>query len=168
MKIPGFRPLLILACLAFLSEVGAAPVTRAQFRKFRGRYTGEVSGIAGNTGGTAAVGPFSAVIVVSTRRSEMLTPLIGTPFVSQRHRIVWRQPTGTAKRVILKGIYRGTFLNPYGVQMTVTGTRRVVLNDRGRTAAKRYAASLSDDLRETFTVTGSTSAGSILKGRFLK
>lgn len=166
MKTPSLLRVAAFGLFVFaLDAAVAAPITNAQFRAFRGRYTGEVSGIAGNLTGSQAVGPFASTIVVRSKRSEMLTPLISNLYSQNAHKIVWRKPAGTRKRAVLTGVYRGTFYDSYGAQYMVQGTRRLVLTQRTVKGSKRRVAQLSDDLRETFVASGNPLAAQDLTGR---
>lgn len=158
----------VLAALLAASSASAATLTPGQFRKFQGRYVGAVAGIAGNTAGSGSVGPFAATITVTNKTSETLPPLLSGLYAAPRHKIVWRKPVGTTRRAVLTGVYVGTFTNAFGTRYTARGTRRIVLVDRGAGMAKRYAASLSDDLKEVFALTGATAAAGDLSGRLLK
>jgi|LakMenEpi03Aug12_release.lakeMendotaPanAssembly.Ray.scaffolds.fasta_scaffold315795_2 hypothetical protein len=160
--------LLVLAVLIGTADGTAATLTPSQFRKFRGRYTGSVSGIAGNTGGSGAVGPFATSITVSSKSTEILTPMLSGLYFAPRHKIVWRKPTGTSRRAVLVGTYVGTFTNDVGVQYSAQGTRKITLIDRGSSVAKRYAASLTDDLKEVFPATGATAAAARIAGTLVK
>lgn len=157
-----------LVVLLGIANATAATLTPGQFRKFHGLYTGPVSGIAGNTGGSGQVGPFTATITVSSKSSEILTPMLSGLYVAPTHRIVWRKPTGSTKRAVLVGVYVGTFTNVSGVQYAAKGTRKIVLVDRGSGTAKRYAAALSDDLAETFVISGATVAAGRFSGNLVK
>lgn len=168
---PALLLLLVLTTVALpAGPASAAELTRAQFRKFLGRYEGAVSGIAGNaTLGTKPVGPFATRFTVTTRRSELLPPMISDLYTAVRHRIVWAAPTGTPRRAVLVGLYRGTFLNQAGVPIQVAGSRRLVLRDRGASFSKRrYVSGLTDTLAENFAATGRTSAAQNLRGSFRK
>jgi hypothetical protein len=168
-------PAAIALALVVLSTSAAVPVeaaelTSSQFRKFRGRYLGEVSGIAGNASlGSAPVGPFLTSLTVSGKRTELLVPMISGLYTAGRHRIVWRKPTGTSKRALLVGVYSGSFTNSVGNTVKVSGSRRLTLRDRGRSFTKRrYVARFADNLTESFDVTGATSAAQDIKGTLLK
>jgi pectate lyase len=164
------KSLLLLTLVALLGglHATAGTLTPSQFRKFQGRYTGSAAGVAGNTGGSGQVGPFATAITVSNKSSEMLAPLLSGLYVAPTHKIVWRKPTGTARRAVLIGVYVGTFTNGFGTQYTARGTRKLVLIDRGSGMTKRYAATLTDDLKEVFTVSGGTAAAAQLAGTLLK
>ena len=164
MKTPPLS-FVVLILLLVAGEASARDLTTAEFRKFRGRYTGEVSGIAGDTTRPQVIIPdFATAIVVTSKPVEMPTPMIRDLFAATKHRIVWRKPTGTPNRATLIGIYNLTFTNSMGVSITARGTRRIVINDRGASAPQRYVASFSDDLKETVTLTGATSAAYDLNG----
>lgn len=160
----GLAALFVLA----VGEAFAAPLTAAQFRPFRGRYTGEVSGIAGNPTGSTAVGPFTASVVVRSKRREQLSPLIDNLYHERSHQIVWRKPNGTPRRAVLVGIYRGTFHDSSGAQYQVQGTRRLVLTRRTAKGARRQVARLSDNLKEVLLVSGNPLAAQDLAGRLRK
>lgn len=159
----------VVLLLAAGTVAEAATLSRAQFRKFHGRYEGNVNGIAGNaTLGSSRVS-FRSRIIVNSRRSERLLPIIGDLFDAPRHRIVWRQPMGNARRATRVGIYRGTFINSVGVPIRVSGTRRLVLRDRGPAFRQlRFATSFSDSLTESFEATGRVSASQNLNGLLRK
>ncbi len=149
--------------------VDAATLNRRQFRKFHGRYVGNVSGIAGNASLRSEPVAGRARIIVTSRRSELLVPLLPIFFERPRHRILWRQPVGNARRATLVGLYRGNYTNPAGVPMRVSGTRRLVLRDRGPAFRQlRFATGFSDNLTESFAVTGQTSASQNLNGLLRK
>lgn len=164
------KPLLsiTLALLFGATAVSAATLTPSQFRKFQGVYNGRVAGIAGNPSGSGSVGPFAASITVSNKSSEMLTPLLSGLYFAPKHKIVWRKPTGTARRAVLIGVYVGTFTNAFGTQYTARGTRKIVLLDRGAGVPNRYAASLTDNLKEVFKITGATAAAGDFSGNLMK
>ena len=164
------KPLLLLTLAVLLGagSAAAATLTPSQFRKFQGTYNGSMAGIAGNTGGSGSVGPFAATITVTNKTSEMLTPLLAGLYFAPKHKIVWRKPTGTARRAVLIGVYTGTYTNSFGTRYTARGTRKIVIIDRGSGVTKRYAASVTDDLREVFATTGATAAAGDLSGRFAK
>lgn len=164
------KPLLLftLAVLIGAGSATAATITPSQFRKFQGAYKGSMAGIAGNTGGSGSVGPFATTITVTNKSSEMLTPLLAGLYFAPKHKIVWRKPTGTAKRCVLVGVYVGTYTSGFGTQYTARGTRKIVLVDRGSGVTKRYAASVTDDLKEVFATTGATAAAEDLSGTLLK
>lgn len=160
--------LLLLFALLGIANATAATLTPSQFRRFQGRYAGSISGIAGNTGGSGVVGPFATSITVSGKSTETLTPMISGLYFAPGHKIVWRKPTGTTRRAVLVGVYVGTFTNGFGTQYSARGTRKITLIDRGSGVAKRYAAGLTDDLKEVFTITGATAAAARLTGTLLK
>jgi len=168
MKTPPFSLFALLTLFVLTAvDAPARDLTTAEFRKFRGRYTGEVSGIAGNTTiPQQAIPSFETAIVVTSKPVEMPTPMIRDLYSATKHRIIWRKPTGTPNRAILIGIYSMRFTNSLGASITARGTRRIVINDRGAAAPNRYIASFSDNLKETFTLTGATSAAQDLKGTF--
>ncbi len=166
MKAPFLLRVAVFGLFVFAVDVAmAARLTNAQFRPFRGSYTGAVSGIAGNPTGSMAVGPFTSTIVVKSKRSETLTPLISNLYSQRSHKIAWRKPTGTPRRAVLTGVYRGTFYDVYGAQYLVQGTRRLVLTRRTVQGTRRQAVRLSDNLKEVFVVSGNTFAGQDLTGR---
>ncbi len=164
------KPFLLftLAVLIGAGSAAAATITPSQFRKFQGAYNGSMAGIAGNTSGSGSVGPFAATITVTNKSSEMLTPLLAGLYFAPKHKIVWRKPTGTAKRAVLIGVYVGTYTNAFGTRYTARGTRKIVLIDRGSGVTKRYAASVTDDLKEVFTTTGATAAAGDFSGTLVK
>jgi len=164
------KPLLALALVAFLGVGSAlsAPLSPSQFRKFQGRYLGSVAGIAGNASGSGSAGPFAASITVTNKSSELLNPLLAGLYYAPKHKIVWRKPTGTAKRAVLIGVYVGTFTNEFGTQYTARGMRKIILRDRGAGLPRRYVANLTDDLKEVFATTGATAAAGDFLGTLVK
>ncbi len=165
------KPFLLftLAVLIGGGSAAAATITPSQFRKFQGTYNGSMAGIAGNVElGSGSVGPFAATITVNNKSSEMLTPLLAGLYFAPKHKIVWRKPTGTSKRAVLIGVYVGTYTNAVGTRYTARGIRKIVLIDRGSGVTKRYAASVTDDLKEVFSPSGTQAAAADLSGRLLK
>ncbi len=133
-----------------LSPISAAELTPAQFRKFLGRYVGEVSGVAGNAVANPGVPVrFTSTIRVTAKSSELLAPLIKDLHALPTHRILWRKPTGTSRRAVRVGVYVGNYVSSDGRFFgPVTGTRRLVFTDRGPRFKKRYVARLTDTLKE--------------------
>jgi hypothetical protein len=168
---PSGFPLSAALAAAFFFSPSAptafcAELSSAQFRKFRGTYSGGVSGVAGNaTAGTASVGPFETRIRVRGRRSEQLRPLISSLFTAEQHRIEWARATGSRTRARLVGTYRGTFTNSEGARVRVSGSRRLTLTHRqGAASGRRFVARMQETLTETFDVTGAVSANQRLRG----
>lgn len=165
---PSLRCLLVCLATAALGLGEALPATlsSSQFRKFRGRYSGDVSGIAGNAAVSREVGPFSTTIRVRKPRRESLRPLISDLYLLRAHTIVWRKPKGTAnRRAALTGIYQGKFTDSSGTQYQVEGMRKLVLTRRKSKGAARYVAKLTDDLREVHALSGNPYAAQRLSGR---
>ncbi len=148
MKNRALLPILFaVAAIALPADLGAADLTTAQFRKFKGRYRGEVSGIAGNTTLSSHAVRFNTQILVTTKNAEVLVPLISDLHANPTHRIIWRKPTGTTRRAKRIGVYTGTYNNGL-VSGTVSGMRILNFSDRGSGSANRYTVRMTDTLRE--------------------
>lgn len=155
----------LLTLFSFVEILFAGTLTPAQFRKFQGRYQGSVSGIAGNViYGSKPVGPFSAIMNVSSKSSEVLSPLISGLYFSKSHKVVWGKPTGTTSRVVIKGVYQGTFVYS-GVLHKLSGARTLTIQDRGAKVKKnRFVAQFSDTLTESELVSGRVVAAEKISG----
>lgn len=142
-----FRAALLAILVMAIAPAGGADLTAAQFRKFKGRYQGNVSGIAGNNNlGTRQVA-FQTRIQVNSKGGEFLVPLISDLHAASRHRIIWRKPTGNIRRCKRIGIYTGTYSNGI-VSGSVSGMRVLNFSDRGAGSANRYTVRIKDTLRE--------------------
>ena len=150
-----------LFALAFLtSATGADTLSKREVKKFKGTYEGEISGIAGNASLPNNSTRFTAEVKMTGKSRERLPALISGLNAASTHTIVWRKPTGTAKRAKWIGLYVGTVTNPLTLlPEPVSGTRTVIIVDRGSGVNFRYVMRLSDTLRE-----GSYSAQN-LKGK---
>lgn len=139
---------------------GADTLGKREVKKFKGTYEGEISGIAGNASLPNNSTRFNAQVKVTGKSRERLPALISELNADPSHTIVWRQPTGTNRRVKWVGLYVGTVTNPLTLlPEPVSGTRTLIIVDRGRDVNFRYIMRLTDTLRE-----GSYSAQN-LKGK---
>lgn len=133
--------------LSFPSGAPAAELTPAQFRKFKGRYSGNVSGIAGNNNLGSSQVSFRTRILVTQKNGEFLVPLISSLHAEPRHRIVWRKPTGNTRRCKRTGVYIGTFTSGLTTG-PVAGSRILNFTDRGSGGPNRFSVRIKDTLRE--------------------
>lgn len=142
-------PSLILAVCCLVDSADAQTLTQKQIKKFKGEYIGFVRGIAGNTtAGTAPV-TFETGIDYTAKSREFLVPQISNLYASPTHRIVYRKPTGSERRIKVTGYYTGTAINPTtSLPEPVSGIRRMVITDRGKGKNVRFVMRFTDTLRE--------------------
>lgn len=150
---PDMKRIFLLSLV--LAAVVVVPVPRAEagrvsqktFRKFKGVYSGILSGVYGETNGSfidLAPISFGADVRISSRRKS--TVVSGT---GMAHIIRYSKPTGNKRRVKLRGIYIGSFFNPVsGYSEPVTGGQRITITDKGRASRYRFNMRFGDVLNE--------------------
>ena len=138
---------LFAAIVAPVPEAQAGRVTQNQFRKFKGIYSGGLAGLYGEAvGGLIDLQPtsFPAEVRISSRRKSSVVS--GTGRV---HTIRYSRPTGTRRRVNIRGIYIGSFFNPLtATSEPVTGGQRIRITDKGRNKRFRFQMRFGDVLQE--------------------
>lgn len=145
----------IFLCVLVLVAVVGVPVPRAEagrvsqktFRKFKGFYSGVLSGVYGETNGSfIPLDPisFDADVRISSKRKSSVVS--GTGNV---HIIRYSRPMGSRRRVKLRGIYIGSFFNSVnGLSEPVTGGQRITITDKGRGKRYRFNMRFGDVLQE--------------------
>ncbi|MAS95086.1 MAG: hypothetical protein CMO55_17970 [Verrucomicrobiales bacterium] len=138
---------LIAAVTIPVPRAEAGRVSQKAFRKFKGVYSGVLSGIYGETNGSfipLAPISFPADVRISSRRKSSVVS--GTGNV---HIIRYSRPMGSKRRVKIRGIYIGSFFNPVsGFSEPVTGGQRITITDKGRGKRFRFNMRFGDVLQE--------------------
>lgn len=142
----GFPRALFAIAMLFAVAVEASSLKPSEIRKFRGTYRGPVAGIAGQASGNpgAPIGPFEATVNYAPKRAELLRPLISNLHSQAAHRIVYRKPTGTKKRMVVVGTYN----RAVSASLQIEGRRTMVFFDRGKGKKPRYRMRFNEELKE--------------------
>lgn len=145
------RTLSLVVASVFLLESADAGkgVRKKDLRNFKGVYEGRLGGVVGETTAGEPLS-FRAVVFDTAMRITTQSKLRVESTTGQVHKLVYRTPSGTPRRIRLIGRYVGRAWNPFKSTFEpVSGIRRLILIDRGKGKRLRYLANLKvDEMQE--------------------